>query len=340
VTKIDTSARKYKFGEFMIFKQSSHDSERVIRSDKDGNAFEMREIDCPTCGPQFGKRFIGIRGGSTHRFEKGIECRIVRCERCGLYFPNPFPFPVDAQRLYGDPDKYFVSHDMEKKISNFRHLIRGFIKSMGRDDLAILDVGSGRGELLAAAKAEGIPRVVGLELSSSMIEYAKEKFGVEVVGEVIEDFAAHTSEKFDVIVLNAVLEHVYNPDSMISACADLLSPGGMLYIDIPNEEHLLARVGGLINRIRNRPDIFILSPTFPPYHVFGFSKRSLQALLSKYGFKIERINVHAKVKSRSTGGLRGQVIAGVEMSLHFIANKIGMASNMYVRARYSQRGEN
>ena len=314
--------------------------EPVMPSDNDGNAFEMREINCPTCGPEVGQQFVGIRGGTSHRFGKGVECRIVRCERCGLYFPNPFPFPVDAQRLYGDPDKYFVSHDMDKKIGQFRQLIRGFIKSMGRKDLSILDVGSGRGELLAAAKAEGVPRMVGLELSSSMIEYAKEKFGIEVFGEFIEDFAAHSGEKFDVVVLNAVLEHVYNPDSMIAACADLLSTNGMLYIDIPNEEHLLARVGGLVNRILNRPDVFVLSPTFTPYHVFGFSKKSLRALLSKHGFKIEKIHVHARVKSRSTGGVGGGIVAAVELSLHFIANLIGMASNMYVWARYSNSPEN
>jgi SAM-dependent methyltransferase len=319
--------------------QSSQNMGRTIQSDDNGNEFEMREIDCPTCGPRFKKAFVGIRGGSSHRFGKGTECRIVRCEKCGLYFPNPFPFPIDAQRLYGDPEKYFVSHDMERKISSFRQLIRGFIKSIGSIDISILDVGSGRGELLAAAKAEGISRVVGLELSSSMIEYAKVNFGVEVIGEVIEDFSEHTTEKFDVIVLNAVLEHVYNPDSMIAACAQLLSPCGILYIDIPNEEHLLARVGGLINRIRNRTDIFILSPTFSPYHVFGFSERSLGVLLAKYGFNIQRIRVHAKVKSRSTGGVKGRVISVAELSLHFIANLIGMASNMYVWARFTNPPE-
>jgi hypothetical protein len=103
---------------------------------------------------------------------------------------------------------------------------------------------------------------------------------------------------------------------------------------------LLARVGGLINRIRNRPDVFVLSPTFTPYHVFGFSKKSLRALLSKHGFTIEKIHVHARVKSRSTGGLSGGVIAAVELSLHSIANLIGMASNMYVWARYSNSPEN
>lgn len=319
--------------------QPNQVKEPIIGCDNEGNCFEMREIYCPTCGSEAGQKFVGIRGGATHRFGKGVECRISRCKRCGLYFPNPFPFPVDPQQLYGDPDKYFISHDMDKKIENFRQLIRGFMNSMGRKNLSILDVGSGRGELLAAAKAEGISRVVGLELSSSMIEYAKQKFCVEVVAEVIEDFAAHNGEKFDVIVLNAVLEHVYNPDSMIAACADLLSPNGLLYIDVPNEENLLTHFGGLINHIRNRPEVFFLSPTFTPYHVFGFSKRSLRALLSKHGFRIEKVRVHARIKSRSTGGIRGGIIATVELSLHFIANLIGMASNMYVWARYSHHPE-
>lgn len=308
----------------------------VIESDAEGNAFKLREIDCPTCGADAGKQFVGVRGGLSHRFGKGIESKIVRCERCGLYFANPFPYPIDAQRLYGDPDKYFISHDVDKKITNFRKLVRGFVKSIGRNDLSILDVGSGRGELLAAAKAEGISRVVGLELSTAMIEYAKDKFGVEVVAEVIEEYATHTDEKFDVVVLNAVLEHVYNPDSMIDACAKLMKPSGILYIDIPNEEHLLAIIGGIVNRIRKRPEIFNLSPTFTPYHVFGFSKKSLQILLLKHGFQIERYRVHAKIKARDSGGLRGKAIAAAEMTLHLIANLIGMASNMYVWARYTR----
>jgi len=35
----------------------------VIESDAEGNAFELREIDCPTCGANAGKQFVGVRGG-------------------------------------------------------------------------------------------------------------------------------------------------------------------------------------------------------------------------------------------------------------------------------------
>ena len=48
-----------------------------------------------------------------------------------------------------------------------------------------------------------------------MIDCARDKFDLEVIDEVIEDFAAHATDKFDVIVLNAVLEHVYNPDRCV-----------------------------------------------------------------------------------------------------------------------------
>lgn len=49
----------------------------------------------------------------------GVETRIVRCGRCALIFPDLFPFPVDAQRLYGDPDKYFAHHDETEKIAAY-----------------------------------------------------------------------------------------------------------------------------------------------------------------------------------------------------------------------------
>jgi len=303
-------------------------------SDSNGNEFRFSGIHCPTCGPAADQRFVGVRGGRTHRFQHGVECRIQQCKQCGLYFANPFPFPTNAQRLYGDPDKYFEHHDLTNKIRNFRRLLGGFRKRLGRNDLSILDVGSGRGELLAAAKAEGFRMVVGMELSQAMIDYAKAHFDADVFGGTIEQFAVHTRERFDVIVLNAVLEHVYDPDSMIAACANLLTPHGLLYLDIPNEDHLLARVGALVNRLSNRPDVFVLSPTFPPFHVFGFSKRSIGVLLKKHGFVIDRLRVHARVKSRSTQrGVTGYVLSLAEISLHFIANMTGTASNMYIWAR-------
>ncbi|MEJ7710649.1 MAG: hypothetical protein WKF84_12460 [Pyrinomonadaceae bacterium] len=50
---------------------------------------------CPTCeiAPT---KFLGRRGGSSHRQNLGVECEIWRCERCGLIFPNPMPIPING----------------------------------------------------------------------------------------------------------------------------------------------------------------------------------------------------------------------------------------------------
>ncbi len=188
--------------------------------------------------------------------------------------------------------------------------------------------------MLAAAQQAGIQRVVGLELSEAMVEKAKAEHNVEVLPILVEDYAASKPEKFDMVVLNAVLEHVYDPDSMIRACTELLADDGALYIDIPNEDHLLARTATVFSRLRRRPDAFVLSPTFPPYHVFGFTPRSLWVLLSKYGLAIEEIKVHGDTWVRSQGGLKDRVAAGVGTVLNVAANLSGNGHNMFVWARF------
>src|SRR3989338_6327808 len=91
---------------------SSHTEcgEQEILVDSEGNVFELREVSCPTCGPSV-QRLVGYRGGKWHRYGLGVATRIVRCHRCRLLFPNPFPYPRAPQQLYGDPSKYFESHD-------------------------------------------------------------------------------------------------------------------------------------------------------------------------------------------------------------------------------------
>ena len=303
------------------------------RADKDGNEFDLKRIVCPVCGPQ-GEEFVGLRGGRYHRHRAGITTTIVRCRRCGLYFPNPFPYPVSPQTLYGDPDKYFENFDTSGRIKRDSRVVAQAQSFLGRPPTSLLDVGSGRGEMLAAARQAGIPRVIGLELSTAMVDKAKAEHGVEVRAELIEDYAASKPAKFDMVVLNAVLEHVYDPDSMIRACTEVLADDGVLYIDIPNEDHLLARTATAFSRLRRRPDAFVLSPTFPPYHVFGFTPRSLWVLLSKYGLAIEQIKVHGDNWVRAQGGLKDRLAAGLGTAVNVAANLSGNGHNMFAWARF------
>ena len=114
-----------------------------------------------------------------------------------------------------------------------------------------------------------------------------------------------------------MIEHVHNPDTFVAAARRLIKPSGVLYIDTPREPHLLTMVGRLMRRTLN------LSPTWEPYHVFGFNPRSLRALLAKHDFRMERVEV-----SDSRAAAPG--VAGLVMRA---ANRTPWAANMYCWAR-------
>lgn len=302
----------------------------TVLTDADGNAFELRPKDCPTCGPG-PQTPVGLRGGRHHRYRLGVETPIVRCTRCGLLFPNPFPYPRDPQKLYGDPDQYFIHHDPSDKIAMARSVVREAVRRVGRPRIALLDVGSGRGEVLHAAAGEGC-EAVGLELSESMIAEGRRRYGVEIVPETVEQYAAHVERTFDAVLLCAVIEHVYDPDSMMAAVARLTRPGSWLHVDVPQEPNLLTIVGNAYNRVRRDPAVYNLQPTWPPFHVFGFNPRALRMLLEKHGFVIESLRIHAVPRVPARDDWRDRIRALVATQVNRVANWTGTAANMYVWA--------
>ncbi len=302
-----------------------------LAADSLGNEFELRPQSCPTCGTTE-KRELGLRGGPYQRYGLGIVTRIVQCKRCSLIFPDPFPFPRNPQALYGDPDKYFAHCDSAATIGFCRELAREVARRLGTRRHRLLDVGSGRGEMVLAAKLEGAD-AVGLEFAEAMIKRAAELYGVELRNESIESFAESNGGIFDAVVLNAVIEHVYDPDSMIAAAARLTRSGGVLYIDVPCEPNLLVYIGNALSRVRGSKQVYNLTPTWPPYHVFGFNRRALAVLLDKHGFFIEDVRVVGGTNLPSRQDWKDRTRAFVARQILRVANLTGTAHNMYVWAR-------
>jgi len=302
-----------------------------VRRDAEGRVFEFRSIVCPTCAVDDAEA-MGLRGGEYHRYRLGLPTTIVRCRRCGLVYPNPFPFPRDSQELYGDPDKYFAHLESAPKVEYGRRIVNGMRERLGHLPASLLDVGSGRGELLSAARELGVAEVVGLELSDAMVNQAAERYGVQVERETIESFAGRTERRFEAVVLNAVLEHVHDPNAMIAAARQLTQPGALVYLDLPNEPHLTSRVGNALNRLKGSRAVYNLSPTFPPYHVFGFNPRSLGILLAKHSFALLSVRVYASPFIPARAGL-DRVRAKVGEQIMRLANATRTASNMTAWAR-------
>jgi SAM-dependent methyltransferase len=293
--------------------------------------FELRERTCPTCGIE-ARRTLGLRGGDYHRYRLGMATRIVQCERCSLIFPNPFPYATRPAELYGDPDEVFGQMS-PRALEIGRGTVREARALVSATQPSLLDVGCGRGHMLGAAKLEGLERVLGLEISASAAATADALYGVEVIDKTIEDFARSTDETFDIVMLSGVLEHVPDPDSMIASVRKLTHPGSIVYIDVPCEPSLITEVGNRINRLRGDQSVLNLSPTWPPYHVFGFNRRALQTLLSKHGFTLESLTIWAAPKIHAKGELKDRIRAAVGTQINRLANLLRMSNNMNGWAR-------
>lgn len=284
-----------------------------------GGGYRWVAQGCPVCeGAE--AEYVGRRGGAAHAGGLGVECRVFRCRGCGLYFPNPMPLPEGGLgQHYGvEPEEYFRQHDEGQRGEGARLLVEEAERLTGGKG-RLLDIGSGRGEVLAAATRAGW-QTVGIEPSEQFAEYAAARSGAEVRREPVErcDFPAAS---FDAVILAAVLEHLYNPDETIREVARVLRPGGALFVDVPNESGLYFRVGNLYQRLRGRDWCVNLAPTSEPYHVFGFDRRSLRALLSKHGLEVRVWRVYG---GRAMVPNRGGLVGALEQAA---ARAVTAASN-------------
>ncbi|MCB1571636.1 MAG: bifunctional 2-polyprenyl-6-hydroxyphenol methylase/3-demethylubiquinol 3-O-methyltransferase UbiG, partial [Xanthomonadales bacterium] len=102
----------------------------------------------------------------------------------------------------------------------------------------VVDVGCGGG-LLSEAMASAGADVVGIDLAPAVLEVARlhlleSGLKVDYRETGAEALAQTMGGEFDVVTCLEMLEHVPDPASVIRACADLLRPGGRLFVSTLN----------------------------------------------------------------------------------------------------------
>jgi SAM-dependent methyltransferase len=241
---------------------------------------------CPACR---GERHtvLGIRGGAAHVDGKGEPATIVRCRSCHLVYTRPTLLPIGNPYAGHAPGDYFHSHETSQRFDMGVAIARQATRHLGRVG-TLLEVGCGQGGLLRGARTVGFD-VRGVEMTPGFAAQAPADLPIEVAP--LEQ-AETLKRTFDVIVLAAILEHVYDPILCLDRVREALVPGGLVFIDVPNECSLWSKVGNAYMRMRGRRWAVNLSPTFPPYHVIGFCPRSLTRLLDQCGFDTVELIVH------------------------------------------------
>lgn len=100
--------------------------------------------------------------------------------------------------------------------------------------LRILDIGCAQGTL-AMLLAEAGHRVVAVDLRQGFIDYAMSRYesgDIRFVCCNLFDFVSE--EKFDLVFVNQVIEHMLSPLQLVQRACSWLRPGGRLVITTPN----------------------------------------------------------------------------------------------------------
>jgi len=148
-----------------------------------------------------------------------------------------------AERWWDTQGEFKTLHDINPLRIQF---IQSYADIAGK---RIVDVGCGGGILTEGLARHGAD-VLGIDLSEELIDIADLhglESGVNAHYQKIsaEALAQQQPESFDHVTCMEMLEHVPDPGSIISACATLVKPGGMVFFSTLNRKpkaYLLAIV--------------------------------------------------------------------------------------------------
>lgn len=222
---------------------------------------------------------------------------LVQCANCGLIsLRNPLSL-ADEHDLYDDYYKISFSQDYHrnsaepglKTLWEINEQRVQMIKTImtGRK---LLDVGSGQGFFLYHAQQHGFS-VTGIDVSSRAIEFCKQAFRINVqLQNINQDF--HLDEKFEIITMWHILEHVSDPLVFLKQIRRLLSPQGRLIIEVPNINSLKFRLAS--------PQHRWVGGNHPRHHKYFFSWKTLRHFLKKAGYdSVEKINLNYDLSKHS-----------------------------------------
>jgi 2-polyprenyl-3-methyl-5-hydroxy-6-metoxy-1,4-benzoquinol methylase len=230
------------------------------------------EVECPLCrlAPKpFAVDYQGFQ--------------LCRCEKCGLQFVSPrLTFEELSEKVYNDsyfPEyENFSDADTEAYLYNFARQLSKFELLLGRKG-RLLDIGCGNGAFLRYAESEGW-KIFGADIGLSP---DVRRVGCPLWEGRLQDID-FGSERFDVVRLNHVLEHTQNPLAELKIVRELLNPGGIAFVSVPN-------IAGISPRLKNlQSRLHLKSRRWRHYasmhHLFFFSPKTLRRVIEGAALRV------------------------------------------------------
>jgi len=195
------------------------------------------------------------------------ELIVCVCNTCSMVSQNPIPTEQEVEQYYATEYRQDYKQVVEPKL---KHVYRAgnlafnrlrFLTKNNVTSGKLLDVGAGGGEFTYVSSQLGFDST-GIEPNIGYSNYAKDQYQAKVQTGQLADI----DDKFDVITMFHVMEHIPDPIKTFKKLYDLLNENGSLFIEVPN-----------IETHGQSPD-----NTFFKAHIHYFSDTTLTACASQY----------------------------------------------------------
>lgn len=197
---------------------------------------------CPCCGSTSSQEWTKATDREYKTTEE--EFTLYQCNNCqSLYL---FPVPIDRlSEIY--PSNYYSFGEQNSswissiKTSLDKRFFRQLTRQLTGQNLSALDVGGGVGwELNVLHEAENrVQKTMIVDLDPDAAAGAAKNGHGYFCGR-IEEY--HTAEKYNIILMLNLIEHVEFPSDVLRKCRDLLADDGIIIIKTPNCDALDARL--------------------------------------------------------------------------------------------------
>lgn len=259
-------------------------------------------IICPLCQKNVSRDFPIYYEFRQKRYQA------KQCSGCSFVFLDPRLTTEDLRFLYSD--EYFL-HDgsdfgAHSESDYETAAIKGSVKfpeilgwiQKFKPSGDFFEIGCGMGYFLHYARRQGYI-VSGIEYAELGVRTCRERFGLDVKRSSLEELSP-PSNRYDVIFMGDVLEHLVQPLEMLAKARGMLKSTGIVALEIPSMFNSLAGRAAIAGyRLLDIQKKMAL----PPYHLNEFTPKTLRSIILRAGFKKAVIVQRIKLPSMIT--LRG-----------------------------------
>ncbi|MCL4377359.1 MAG: class I SAM-dependent methyltransferase [Actinobacteria bacterium] len=200
------------------------------------------------------------------------KVNLRECIKCKHWWIDPMPTQKYLSYLYSLGSEFVVSHNYKGKEEPSENEIRKYISrflDLSKDisNLNYLEIGVGPGYLFNYFQ-NNVNKCYGVEPGGWGLKNSNIVSDIEFIPKNI---------KFDIIVIQDVLEHVEDPGNMLKKLNNLVNKGCIISCNFPNKDAFIAKyLKGRWRMVR------------PMGHVNYFSSKSIDLVFNITGWKVVR----------------------------------------------------